>query len=615
MASPLSPHPPTPMAIVATSNAEFFSGRPLTTPTTVTVTTRVVQRTLPSPASSPLSRPPKSQSSSPLSTPPTSSPMSSPIKKRKSVSLGASADLDMALPREAKRVRREKAPKRVSSAPRLVKRASSSSTLNSASPEPRFRGSRSRSVSHFATPDDAPVQKRHWVAKGDALPHDDFFSSEDAVRMHLRTYRGYFKNYQDPSDRSFQQSPNRYPTVELEYPNRTASEKYILLAPVDKDHYNPIMDVEKTLYTIVENYLTPAQQALFGPIPSGTLFIDLDETPPSISPPNSTDSSRSISSDLNSSPTRKWQGPKPNVLRAVQRAIHRKDGPAFMEAMEKANNILRGLKYPQLTDVFMDVPNLLMNTVQSWTDKELPKNLLMRVVEENYQRSVGPYMQSLKQYEAFSSAVYGELTPSLIYKIVRQTGLNSNSLFIDLGSGVGNIVVQASLQSGCHSYGVELNRKPAKIAAKMVKSFQVRARMWGLECGKVEVEEGDMITSPHVHKLLSQADVVLINNKIFPQTLNEQLRPKFLDLKEGAYVVSLAPFVPSLNGRVTERNLDDISTIFEVKEFPYHSGDVSWGSAGGSYYVHRVDRKGYAAIRAELENSSRTSSRSSRRRS
>jgi len=32
---------------------------------------------------------------------------------------------------------------------------------------------------------------------------------------------------------------------------------YALLAPKDKDHYNPIMDLEKTLYTIVEGRLEP----------------------------------------------------------------------------------------------------------------------------------------------------------------------------------------------------------------------------------------------------------------------------------------------------------------------------------------------------------------------
>ncbi len=105
--------------------------------------------------------------------------------------------------------------------------------------------------------------------------------------------------------------------------------------------------------------------------------------------------------------------------------------------------------------------------------------------------------------------------------------------------------------------------------------------------------------------------------------MNEQLRPKFLDLKEGAYVVSLSPFVPSLNARVTERNVrlpsicvythhaypgrllqvDDISAIFDVTERSYHSGSVSWGNGGGTYYIHRVDRAGYASIRERFENS------------
>lgn len=61
-----------------------------------------------------------------------------------------------------------------------------------------------------------------------------------------------FSNPSDPSDTSFDPHETDYPVVELEYPGHGASERFILLAPKDKDHYNPIMDLEKTLYTIVE---------------------------------------------------------------------------------------------------------------------------------------------------------------------------------------------------------------------------------------------------------------------------------------------------------------------------------------------------------------------------
>jgi hypothetical protein len=47
--------------------------------------------------------------------------------------------------------------------------------------------------------------------------------------------------------------------------------------------------------------------------------------------------------------------------------------------------------------------------------------------------------------------------------------------------------------------------------------------------------------------------------------VNEALRPRFLDLKEGAIVVSLKPFVSSLNARVTERNVSE--DVYSLRTF------------------------------------------------
>jgi len=65
----------------------------------------------------------------------------------------------------------------------------------------------------------------------------------------------------------------------------------------------------------------------------------------------------------------------------------------------------------------------------------------------------------------------------------------------------------------------------------------------------------------------------------------------------------LSPFVSSINARLTKRNVDDISAIFDVTEKPYHSGSVSWGNNGGSYYLHKVDREGYAKIKERFDKS------------
>lgn len=148
----------------------------------------------------------------------------------------------------------------------------------------------------------------------------------------------------------------------------------------------------------------------------------------------------------------------------------------------------------------------------------MPKKVLMRIIEENYQRCVGPHVPILKQYEAFTSTVYGELMPSLVHEIVQLTKLRENSLFLDLGSGVGNVVVQASLQTGCRSYGIELMPGPARVAREMVEQFKIRCRMWGVKVGEMELEEGDMLESKRMDELIKVADVILVDNKVFEES-------------------------------------------------------------------------------------------------
>ena len=276
-------------------------------------------------------------------------------------------------------------------------------------------------------------------------------------------------------------------------------------------------------------YLTPQQQILFGPIPSETLSEAVSPPPsPSPSPPcshasststsslssvSSSDSSlTSLSSISSSSAVDRFP-----LLRAVQRAIHLQNGPLFLLAMNRINALLHSLKYPEVPQGPTN-PNPLMQMVETWTQTGMPKKVLMRIIDENYQRTVGPNVPSLKQYEAFSSTVYGELMPALSHEMIRLTKLHEDSLFLDLGSGVGNVVVQASLQTGCKSYGIELMPHPARVARDMSEQIQIRSRMWGVRMGKVELEEGNMLASRRMDELISKADVVLVDNKVFEES-------------------------------------------------------------------------------------------------
>ncbi|EIN13327.1 DOT1-domain-containing protein [Punctularia strigosozonata HHB-11173 SS5] len=517
------------------------------------------------------------------------------------------------------------------------------------SPGRIYRSDRSRSTSTFPVVE-APIPRRCWIEESGEMGQE-LLSSAKAVRGLMKSYKAYF--HPDPKNpKRFEPDPDNPPMVTLEMPNNGAVEEFLLLQPKDPDHYNPIFDLRKTLETIIESYLTPAQQSLFGtlhdslsrpntdpddddiPVPglSRSPSPASNATPSRSSPPHSRVSSSSSLSSLTSisstssslsslssiSVTSSAFEADPNVdyLAKLRHAQNTKDGATYVATLRDINRILRSFKYPRPPpdyDIFDDLPtNIFMDSVKSWTPSGLPKPVALRIIEETYQRAVGPQIPSLRKYEAFSSHVYGELMPSFISDIVAATHLGPDSLFVDLGAGVGNVVLQAALQTGCRAYGIEIMPAPARIARAQLEQFRLRCKMWGVSAGEVEMEEGDMLKSARVSELLSQADVVLVNNKVFAEELNEALRPKFLDLKEGAILVSLKPFVSSLNARLTERNVDDISTIFDVTERPYHSGSVSWGSGGGSYYLHRVDRAGYASIRERFEKS--RSARSSRSR-
>jgi H3 lysine-79-specific histone-lysine N-methyltransferase len=209
--------------------------------------------------------------------------------------------------------------------------------------------------------------------------------------------------------------------------------------------------------------------------------------------------------------------PATNHLRTLRRAVARCDGPLFVQTLHFINSLLRTLKYPPLpSDVFAPPqPNVLRAAVADWSATGLPRAIALRIVEETYQRTVGPRTHELSRYQAFSDTVYGELMPSLVSRLLSLTRAGPGTLLLDLGSGVGNVVLHAALQSGCSAFGVEVMGKPSEMAREQRAQMMVRARMWGVRMGDVELEHANMLESARVNELMARADIVLVNNKVF----------------------------------------------------------------------------------------------------
>ncbi|KAI9740274.1 MAG: Nucleosomal histone H3-Lys79 methylase [Cirrosporium novae-zelandiae] len=321
--------------------------------------------------------------------------------------------------------------------------------------------------------------------------------------------------------------------IRLQYPSATKSERYPVVKPHDHDDFSPIEDIIHTIELTLDLYLPESESAEL-----------LD-------------------------------GSK-GLPRRLRRALTHDSETDFRDAVEEYNKLIRKYRLNGVVAKVLDE----MHTP--------PLPLVERILTQIYSRTVSPRVGKLRQYENGTDNVYGELLPRFISEFFKETGLQSHHTFIDLGSGVANVILQAALEIGCKSYGCEMMDNACDLAELQEAEFKARCRLWGIKPGPVHLERGDFLTNTAIGKVLQKADVVLVNNQAFTPKLNDALMNLFLDLKEGCQIVSLRSFVP-VDHKITARNLNSPVNLLEVRSKQYWSDYVSWTDAGGTYFIARKD--------------------------
>ena len=303
--------------------------------------------------------------------------------------------------------------------------------------------------------------------------------------------------------------------------------------PIESEGYEPVADIEESVVQICLNYF-PAQK------------------------------SEDLTDDVN------------GFKRRLQRARSKNDYVGYHKVLSEFNRLV--------------VKSLEDGTIIKHLDSlhNLPLSLVERIINQTYSRTVSPSVHLLKQYENGTDNVYGELLPRFAHDIFHETGLKSSHVFVDLGSGVGNVALQAALEVGCESWGIEQMANPAGLAARQLAEFRARVRRWGIAAGKATLLQGDFLASPAIDDALKRADVVLVNNQAFTPSLNDALLWKFLDLKEGTRIVSLKSFVPD-KWEIKARTMSDVRNVLKVRRMFFGSGSVSWTDEGGDWFVHTKD--------------------------
>ncbi|KZV61197.1 S-adenosyl-L-methionine-dependent methyltransferase, partial [Peniophora sp. CONT] len=156
----------------------------------------------------------------------------------------------------------------------------------------------------------------------------------------------------------------------------------------------------------------------------------------------------------------------------LRRVRIKKNGPLFLSTLATINTHIQRLKYPPLPaelDSYADGPeNGMLDRVKEWTD--VPNKVAERIFEETYQRVVPPHYARLREYASFSSETYGEMLPPFVNRIIKETNLGPNDMLVDLGAGVGNVLIQAALQTGCDTCGVEIQKGAAEVCVEQQRA-------------------------------------------------------------------------------------------------------------------------------------------------
>lgn len=200
--------------------------------------------------------------------------------------------------------------------------------------------------------------------------------------------------------------------------------------------------------------------------------------------------------------------------------------------------------------------------------------MLKHIIQQVYNYAVSE-PEKLNQYEPFSPEVYGETSFELICQMLDEINVTEDDVFIDLGSGVGQVVLQVAASTRAKiCYGIEKADVPSRYAETMNALFRTWMRWFGKRYGDYQIMKGDFLADEHREKIMS-ASLVFVNNFAFGPNVDHSLKERFADLKDGAKIVSSKSFCP-LNFRITDRNLSDIGTIMHVKEMTPLRGSVSW---------------------------------------
>ena len=132
---------------------------------------------------------------------------------------------------------------------------------------------------------------------------------------------------------------------------------------------------------------------------------------------------------------------------------------------------------------------------------------------------------------------YGEILFSGVEKILKKITITDHDIFLDLGSGLGKVVLQVFMQTQvCKSIGIEINPQLHNSALKIIEKFQTKY-------AANSTRELHLICADFLETEILAATVILIGSPCYSAKLLAKIEKKIINLEHLHTIVSLKPLL------------------------------------------------------------------------
>jgi hypothetical protein len=205
------------------------------------------------------------------------------------------------------------------------------------------------------------------------------------------------------------------------------------------------------------------------------------------------------------------EGDTPQILMSLQTAVVPQDPPLIVPTIESVEELLAWRDTDCIQARYYEYCRV-------WYSQPAPTDA--------WKPSGGDHYSNREQ-------TYGEVTPEGMMCFFAELGIGKDDVFLDIGSGLGNLTLYASFVHGIKkSYGIEIQRNRHDVAEEIADDLALLQKSyWGRSNVEfVFTTESNLADCPNIKSILSEVSIIFCNNILFTPTTMAQVTDALLEL-------------------------------------------------------------------------------------